>query len=204
MRRIVVSCAVVAALALVPAISRAQEPSPDVLLKAATADVLVIVKRGRGHMNAGRTNEVNDLVERKILPLFNFARMAQSALARNWTLASPDQRNALIAEFRTLLVRTYATAMRNYRDEIIDFKLLKLESGASEATVRSVVLQSGIAKVAIDYDMEKTAAGWKVHEIRMDGVNLIENYRPGFAAKVRDVGIDGLIKALADKNRQDG
>ena len=180
----------------------AQVVPPDLLLKSVTAEVSALVKRSRGHLNAARTNEVNDLVERKIVPLFDFGRMTQNALARNWAHATVDQRSALTAEFKTLLVRTYSTVLRNYRDQVIEFKSVSVEPASTHVTVSSVMKQAGSAGTLIDYEMEKTAAGWKVYEIRFDGVKLIENYRSTFAARVRDVGIDGLIKALSDKNRQ--
>src|SRR5687767_8353793 len=149
----------------------------------------------------GRTSDVHEVVERKILPLFDFRRMTQIALARNWALATPDQRTALTSEFKTLLVRTYSTVLLNYRDQIFEFKPVTVEPRATQVTVKSVV-KNGSAGTPIDYEMEKTATGWKVYEIRFDGVKLIENYRSTFEARINDVGIDGLIKALSDKNRQ--
>ena len=192
--------ATVVALTLVATTASAHEAAPDVLLKTVTEEVLTLVKHHRGHLNAAKTNKLRELLERKIVPLFDFGRMTQTAMARNWTLATPEQRNALITEFRTLLVRTYSTALRHYRNEEIEFKPLELVPGASAVTVKSVVRQGSTERVTIDYDMEKTPSGWKVYEIRLDGVNLIANYRDTFVSKVRASGVDGLIKALAEKN----
>ena len=194
--------AILTSIMLVSPLASAQEVAPEMLLKALTAEVTGILKQSRGHLNASRTSEMNELVERKIVPLFDFTRMTRTAVAHNWSVATPQQRTALTAEFKTLLVRTYSTVLRNYRDQAIDFKAMSVEPGATQVTVNSVVRQAGSAGMPVDYEMEKTAAGWKVYEIRFDGVKLTENYRSTFAARVKDVGIDGLIKALSDKNRE--
>ena len=200
MVRTIMHCVAVAALTLAASIATAQESAPDALLKSVTAEVTTAVKQNRGHLNAVRTNQLNELIERKVLPLFDFGRMTQIALARNWSIATPEQRIVLTSEFSALLVRTYSTALRNYRDEQIDFKPLEIAPGATTATVKSVVKQNGAGRVTIDYQLEKTPVGWKVYEICMDDVNVIANYRETFASKVRNAGIDGLIKALAEKN----
>jgi phospholipid transport system substrate-binding protein len=182
--------------------SLAHELAPDTLLKSITEQVISLLKQNRGHLNAARTGETNRLVEQKALPLFDFGRMTQIAMGRDWGSATPAQRRALTTEFQALLVRTYSTALRSYRDEQIEFKPLDVPATAVEATVKTIVKQSSRTLVTIDYDMQKTPAGWKVYEIRMDGINLISNYHGTFAAKVRSIGIDGLIEALAAKNRQ--
>jgi phospholipid transport system substrate-binding protein len=198
------TCALITNLMLVTPVARAQDLSPDLALKALTAEVTGLVKRNRGQLTVGRTSEVHEVVERKIVPLFDFRRMTEIALGRNWGLATPDQRSALTSEFRALLVRTYSTVLLNYRDQVFEFKPLTVDPRATQVTVKSVVRNAGAAGTPIDYEMEKTAAGWKVYEIRFDGVKLIENYRGTFGARISDVGIDGLIKALEDKNRQGG
>jgi phospholipid transport system substrate-binding protein len=180
----------------------AAEPAPHVLLKSVTVEVIEILKQSRGNFSPARGAQAEELVERKIVPIFDFRRMTEIAMDGNWRLATPPQRNALVAEFTTLLVRTYAVAIRNYRDETFDFSLVSGAGGAREATVRSVVRQGAAVLATIDYDMQNRAEGWKVYEIRLDGINLIANYRRTFAARVRDGGVDGLIKTLADKNRQ--
>ena len=200
MYRHLVRHALLAAVLITASVAVAEELAPDQLLKTVTGDVIDIVKQSRGNFGAPRAVQMEELVERRITPVFDFPRMTQSAVALNWRLATPAQRASLVTEFRTLLVRTYSAAVRNYRDETFEFNTLNAAAG--EAVVRSVVRQGGNTRVTIDYDMQKTAAGWKVHEIRIDGVNLIANYRNTFAARVADGGVDGLIKVLADKNRQ--
>ena len=195
------------ALALISALAApiafAQDVAPDELLKAVTSEVIAIIKQDRD-LQAGNPAKVADLVETRILPHFDFARMTQIAVARNWRLATPEQQEALTTEFKTLLVRTYSTALSSYRDQVIVYRPLRAAPDATEVTVRSDVQQSGSEQIGIDYDMEKTPAGWKVYDIKIAGISLVTTYRDTFASKVRDGGIEGLIKSLWDKNRQDG
>lgn len=140
-------------------------------------------------------------VETRVLPLFDFAHMTRSAVARNWRLASPEQQSTLTAEFRTLLVRTYTSVLSSYSDQVIEFKPLRAAAGSTEVTVKSEMKQSGRQPMAIDYDMQKTGAGWKVDDIKIAGVSLVTTYRADFADEVRNGGVAGLIKSLSDKNR---
>jgi phospholipid transport system substrate-binding protein len=129
--------------------------------------------------------------------------MARIAMGRNWRSATPDQQKQLATEFKTLLVRTYSTALTNYRDQRIDYKPLRAKPGDNEVTVKSDVKQSGSSQpVSIDYEMEKTDNGWKIYDVKVGGVSLVTTYRDTFASEVRDNGIDGLIKSLAAKNRE--
>jgi phospholipid transport system substrate-binding protein len=179
----------------------AQEVAPNVMLQSVTLEVIAAMKQERDLHN-GNPMQVAGVVETKVLPLFDFSRMTQIAVARNWRLATPAQQTALTAEFRTLLVHTYSSVLGSYRDQVIEFKGLRSTPADTEVTVKSLVKQSGTASVAMDYDMEKTPAGWKVYDIKIEGVSLVTTYRDTFAASIRDDGVDGLIKALADKNRQ--
>jgi phospholipid transport system substrate-binding protein len=172
---------------------------PDALVKAVTSEVIVILKQD---LAAGRRTDVARLVEEKILPLFDFKRMTSLAVARNWRLASAGQQAALVAEFRTLLVRTYSVSLSGYRDQEIDYKPLRAAADAVEVQVRSSVRRPGTEPLTIDYDMENGVAGWKVYDVKVAGVSLVITYREAFAAAVREGGIDGLIRTLADKNRQ--
>jgi phospholipid transport system substrate-binding protein len=127
-------------------------------------------------------------------------RMTALAMGRNWRTASPDQQKRLADEFRALLVRTYSGALSTYRNESIDYKPLRADPNASEATVRTQVVRQGAQPVQLDYAMEKTPDGWKVYDIIVGGVSLVTNYRDEFSAQVQSGGVDGLIKALAAKN----
>lgn len=178
----------------------AQAVAPDVLVKSITTEVVEIIKQDKD-IQAGNSKKIADLVEKRILPHFSFARMTQIAMAVNWRRATPEQRNALTEEFRTLLVRTYSNALSLYRNQVIEFKPLRMRSEDVDVTVKSEVRQKGAQPVTLYYDMEKTPTGWKVYDVKVGGVSLITNYREDFAAQVRESGIDGLIKALVSKNR---
>jgi len=180
--------------------ARPQGAAPDVLIKTVTLDVLDIIRLDKG-IQDGDPAKVADLVELKILPHFNFARMTRLAMALNWRLASPEQQAALTMEFRTLVARSYSTALSAYRNQVVEFRELRTVP-ADETTVRSVIRQSGTASTTLDYDMERLPTGWKVYDIRLDGMSLVTSYRNTFAGIVRESGVDGLIRSLADKNRQ--
>ena len=201
MQKMIMKIMLLLTFVLIAPVSMADDVAPDVLLSATTLEVIAILKQDKD-FRAGNPTRVVDLVETRILPLFDFARMTQIAVARNWRLATPVQQKTLPAEFKTLLVRTYSIALSNYRDQVIEFKRLRMTPGDNEVTVKSAMKQPGMDVLTMDYDMEKTPAGWKVYDIKIDGVSLISNYRETFAAKVRDGGVDSLIKLLADKNRQ--
>lgn len=188
-------------LALIASAAQAQETAPDVLVKSITHDVTAIIKQDKD-IQSGNLTKVIALVETKILPHFNFTRMTQIAMARNWRLATPEQQKELTGEFKTLLVRTYSTALTSYRDQAIDVKPLRAKPGDTEVTVRSEVKQPGAQSVTIDYEMEKTPAGWKAFDVKIGGVSLVTTYRETFASEVREHGVDGLVKSLAAKNRQ--
>jgi phospholipid transport system substrate-binding protein len=178
----------------------AQEVAPDVQIKTVTVDVIAIIKADKD-IQAGNPAKVAVVVETRILPLFDFTRMTQLAVARNWHVATPEQQKSLTAEFKTLLVRTYSTALSNYRDQVIEFKPLRAAAGDTEVMVQSLVKQPGSDALTMDYALAKEATGWKVYDIKIDGISLITTYRETFADKVREGGVDGLIKSLVDKNR---
>ena len=182
----------------------AQDVAPDVLLISITTEVTAIIRQDKD-IQAGNQAKLAELVETRILPHFDFTRMTRMAVARNWHLATPEQQQSLTTEFKTLLVHTYSTALSSYRDQVIVYKPLRAAApGATEVTVRSEVQQSARERLSIDYDVEKTPAGWKVYDIKIAGISLVTTYRDSFAGRVRDGGIEGLIKSLWDKNRQGG
>jgi len=199
MRKTLKTAAMVLALAA-PA-SPAEELAPDALVKNISLEVLAAIRQD-ADIRAGNPNKIASLVEAKILPHFDFAHTTRIAMGANWRRASPEQREQLIREFRTLLVRTYSTALSNYRDQVIDFKPLRAQAGDEQVSVRSEVKQSGAQAVSIDYDMEKTSSGWKVYDVKIGGVSLAATYRDTFAEEVRNHGIEGLINLLSGKNRQ--
>jgi phospholipid transport system substrate-binding protein len=190
-------------LLLVAALSSsamAQETAPDVLVKSITTEVVAIIKQDK-EIQAGNPKKIAEVVETRILPHFSFTRMTQIAVAVNWRRATPEQQKALTEEFKTFLVRSYSNALTLYRDQVIEFKPLRMWPEHTEVTVKSEIRQRGAQPVTLDYDMEKTPAGWKIFDVKVSGVSLITNYREEFAAQVRESGIDGLIKTLVSKNR---
>ena len=188
--------------ALLVPLAQAQQLAPDVLVKSITEEVVAILKKDKD-IQAGDSKKAAELIETKIVPHFDFIRMTRIAMGRNWRIASPEQQKELAGEFKTLLVRTYSTALSNYRDQQIDYKPLRAKPEDSEVTVRSDVKQSGSSQpVSIDYEMENTSNGWKVYDVKVGGVSLVTTYRDTFASEVRDRGVDGLIKSLTAKNRQ--
>ncbi len=174
--------------------------APDVLARAVTDEVLKIVRADK-ELQAGNTRKVVDLIESKVAPHFEFTSMTRLAMGRNWSQANTEQRKALTQEFRMLLVRTYTTAFTQYKDQMIEYRPLKLGAGETDVVVKSLIKQTSGQPVAIDYRMEKTDRGWKVYDVKIEGISLVENYRNTFNSEVQRSGIDGLVKSLADRNR---
>ncbi len=177
----------------------AQE-APDVLVKRVTEEVLEIVRKDRD-IQGGSTQKAVELVDQKVLPHFDFRHMAALAVGKDWKKASPGQQQQLTAEFKTLLVRTYSNALTSYKNQKIVYKPFKMDPGDSEVLVRTEVIQPGSKPVQIDYNLKKADAGWKVFDVVVAGISLVTNYRDQFAQEVRSGGIDGLIAAIAAKNK---
>ena len=173
---------------------------PDELVKRTAEDVLATVKSD-ADIQAGDQEKIYALAEEKILPNFNFDKVSRLVLGKNWTKATPDQKTAFQTEFRTLLIRTYATALSKYKNQTIDYKPLRMAEGASTASVKTAILQPGGQPIAVDYSLEKKADAWKVYDIVIEGVSLVTNYRGQFAQEIRQNGLDSLIKKLGDKNK---
>jgi phospholipid transport system substrate-binding protein len=199
MKTLISLMAMLTALAALPA--RGADIGPDELVRTTSLDVLAIIKQDKD-FHGGNQKKILELVDAKVLPHFDFTRMTRLAVGKNWRSATPEQQQALVKEFRNLLVRTYSSALSNYRDQQIEVKPLKLNPGDTEVTVRTQVVQAGAQPVQIDYGMEKTPQGWKVFDVIVAGVSLVTNYRSTFDKEIADGGIDGLIKSLTDKNRQ--
>ena len=174
--------------------------APDALVKRTAEDVLAVVKTDQD-IQAGNQEKIFALTEEKILPNFNFDKVSRLVLGKNWTKATPEQKTAFQAEFRTLLIRTYATALSKYKNQTIEYKPLRMADGASTATVKTQIVQPGGQPIAVDYSLEKQSDAWKVYDIVIEGVSLVTNYRGQFAQEIRQNGLDSLIKKLGDKNK---
>ena len=186
---------------LVASPARAQDIAPDVLAKKVTDEVIAVLRADKD-IQAGNTKKVLDLVESKILPHFNFSRMTRLAVGAPWRQATPAQQQSLTTEFRTLLVNTYTSAFSQYRDQVIEYRPFKMAPGDTEVVVRSLIKQkTGADPIDINYNMEKVDGGWKVYDVVIAGVSLVQNYRSSFASEIQKSGVDGLIATLAAKNK---
>ena len=173
--------------------------APDALVKRTAEDVLAIVKSD-GDIQAGNHAKIFALAEEKILPNFNFLRVSRLVLGKNWTRATPEQRTDFQKEFRTLLLRTYATALSKYQDQTIEFLPLRMVDDAKTASVKTKIIQSGGQPIAVDYSLAREEDAWKVYDIVIEGVSLVTNYRGQFSQEVRKNGLDSLIVKLTNKN----
>ena len=181
------------------ALAQAQEEAPDALIKRVSSDVLESIKSDKA-VQAGETSRVIALVDSKIIPHVNFVRMTASAVGRNWRQATPEQQKRLQEEFKILLIRTYSGALAQVKDQSVSVKPLRATAGETELVVRSEVQGRG-DPVQLDYRMEKTATGWKIYDLNVLGVWLVETYRTQFAQEISAKGVDGLIAALAQRNK---
>ncbi len=180
---------------------RAEVLQPDALIRNTVQEVLVIVKQDKD-IQSGNQKKILELVDAKVLPHFNFTRMTRLAVGKSWRTATPAQKQALEAEFRNLLVRTYTRAFTVYRDQNVEIKPFKMADGATEVTVKTVIVQpGGPPPIPVNYDMEKTADGWKMYDLTIEGVSLVTSYRGTFADQIQQGGIDGLIKTLREQNQ---
>jgi phospholipid transport system substrate-binding protein len=174
---------------------------PDALAKSVTDEVLAVLRADKD-IQAGNQKKVVDLVEKKVLPHFNFVRMTQLAVGRHWREANPEQRKSLVEEFRTLLVQTYAATLAAYRDQSIEYRPLRIQPEDTDVVVRSLINQPGGKPVTVDYKMQKSDSGWKVYDVVVGDLSLVQSYRGSFNTEVQKGGIDGLVKTLTEKNKQ--
>lgn len=179
--------------------ARAEAMEPDALIRNIAQEVLAIVKQDKD-IQAGDKKKVVALVDAKVLPHFDFERMTRLAVGKGWRSATPEQKKTLVTEFRNLLVRTYANAFTGYQNQTVTVKPFKMPAGADEATVKTLIIKQGAQPLAVDYEMEKTADGWKAFDLSVEGASLVTTYRGTFAEQVQQSGIDGLIKMLVEKN----
>jgi phospholipid transport system substrate-binding protein len=191
------ACAV---LALVASAGQAQMTPPDELVKKVMLEFQRTVAEDKDLQSGDRAKTAR-LIAQKALPHFNHVGMTALAVGAHWRKATPEQKKRLAEEFRTLLIRTYASSLSAFGDQKFDFRPLKLKPEDTDVTVQVRVLQPGSQPVVVEYDMEKTPDGWKCYDVRVAGISLVVNYRTEFGNIVRDKGIDGLIATLAAKNK---
>ncbi len=174
------------------------QTAPDLLVKTTVEEVLAILKQNKDR------RVLEEIAEKKVLPHFDFRTMTQLAMGVSWRSATPAQRTALENAFRTLLVRTYTTALAEVAgvDRTIEVRPLQMKPGDDYTTVRTLVKEPGRPPISIDYRMTLTERQWKVTDIVAENASLVISYRGQFNTEIGRSGIDGLIKVLEDKNRQ--
>jgi phospholipid transport system substrate-binding protein len=178
----------------------AEALGPEQLVRAVTEQVLAAIAQDPT-LRAGDRTAALALAEARILPHVDFAEAAKLAAGRAWTTATPEQRERLVKEFRSMLVRTYSVAISAYRGQTMAVLPLQMAADATDVTVRSRYLSPGAPPVNVSYAMHKTADGWKIYDISVEGVSLVLTYRSEFEQIGRESGIEGLIARLAEKNR---
>lgn len=188
------------ALSAAAAGAQADASSPDGLVKAVVSDVMASVKADKD-IQAGNIPKIVALVDQKIVPYTNFQKTTQLVMGRAWSQATPQQQAQITEEFKKLLVRTYAGAISQIRDQTVQYRPFRAAATDTDVVVRTQVINNG-EPIQLDYRLEKTAAGWRVYDINVLGAWLIEAYRSQFSQLVSQSGVDGLLKFLQDRNRQ--
>jgi phospholipid transport system substrate-binding protein len=201
-RRIVLFVSMAALAFATAGVHAADAQAPDVLIKQLSTDVLDTIKADKS-IQTGEVNKVMALVDAKVMPHVNFQRMTSSAVGRYWRQATPEQQKRLQEEFKVLLVRTYSGALSQVKDQTVQLKPMRGGADANEVVVKTEVRGKG-DPIQLDYRLEKAASGWKIYDVNVMGVWLVENYRNSFAQEIGAKGIDGLIAALAEKNKSAG
>lgn len=175
--------------------------TPDTLVKDVTNQVLTTLRQDKGIQSGNRQRAIS-VIEGTVAPHFDFSRMTSLAVGRGWRQADANQRSALTAAFRTLLVRTYANALTAYRNETVSFKPSRQGATGNEVVVHTQIEKPGAPPIALDYSLARSQEQWKVFDVAIAGVSLVTNYRTSFASELERGGVDGLIKSLQEKNRQ--
>ena len=190
---------ITAAAVFASPLAMAEVEAPDALVKRISSDVLASVKADPA-IQKGDISRIVALVDAKIMPNVNFSRMTSMAVGRAWRQATPEQQKQLQDEFKTLLVRTYAGALGEVRDQTLSFKPMRSKPEDTEVVVRSEVRAKG-EPIQLDYRLEKVDSGWKIYDLNVLGVWLVETYKSQFAQEINTKGIDGLIANLVQRNK---
>jgi phospholipid transport system substrate-binding protein len=185
---------------LSPSLALAAPDAPDALIGRIGNELLDQI-RADGSLKSGDLSKISALVDSTVMPHVDFQRMTALAVGRNWRQANPEQQKQLMGEFRLLLLRTYSGAVSSVQDQKLRTKPLRAAAGDTEVVVRSEILERGRQPIQLDYRLYKADSGWKIYDVNVLGVWLIETYRNQFAQEVSASGIDGLIRSLSEKNR---
>lgn len=179
----------------------AQNAAPDVLIRDLSNDILDTIRADKA-LAGGDIGRVQQVIDEKVLPYVDFQKMTQLAVGRGWRQATPEQRAALTREFRTLLVRTYSGALSQVKDHQVQLRPFRAQPNDTDVTVRTNIVASRGDPIQLDYRLEKTDAGWKVYDVNILGVWMVENYKTQFASELNAGGVAGLVKTLSERNRQ--
>lgn len=198
MRKPFVTLTATLALCVAAATAQAQE-GPEALIKQVSTEVIEMIKADKA-IQGGDLPKLLALVDTKVMPHVNFQRMTASAVGRHWRQATPEQQKRLADEFKILLVRTYSGALTQVKDQTVQLKPMRPSQQDNEVVVRTEVRGKG-EPIQLDYRLEKTGAGWKIYDVNVLGVWLVEQYRNSFAQEIGNGGIDGLIAKLAERNK---
>jgi phospholipid transport system substrate-binding protein len=193
---------VISALSMTLALGATQAQSavaPDALIKQVSTEVIDIVKSDKA-IQAGDVGKIVALVDTKVMPHVNFQRMTASAVGRHWRTATPEQQKRLQDEFKILIVRTYAGALTQVKDQTVQLKPLRAGADDPEVVVRTEVKGKG-EPIQLDYRLEKSGSEWKIYDVNVLGVWLVEQYKSSFAQEIGSVGVEGLIAKLAERNK---
>jgi phospholipid transport system substrate-binding protein len=182
------------------AYAQAPDAAPDVLVHDLTTNVLETIKSDKS-FTAGDITKVQKLVDEKILPYVDFEKMTRLAVGRGWRGATPEQRVELTREFRTLLVRTYSGALAGVKDHQVQMRPFRAQPADTDVLVRTNVVPSRGEPIQLDYRLEKQGSAWKIYDVNVLGVWLVENYKTQFASEISAGGVEGLIKALSERNK---
>lgn len=187
-------------LICLPVFVNAAYMEPQDLVMSVADQTLERIKKDKDKIKA-EPLYVNELIDELVLPHFDFERMSRWVLGKHWRKATDDQKKRFIAEFKNLLVRTYANSLLEYSDQKIEYLPFRGSPADEEVTVRSEIAQPGGFPIPITYKLYKPGADWKVFDVLIDEVSLVSNYRTSFSREIRNGSIDALIKKLADKNK---
>jgi phospholipid transport system substrate-binding protein len=198
-RRVVLAVLATLGLLSTPFAQAQNSEAPDAFIKRLSVDVLETIKADKA-IQAGDVSKISALVDSKILPNVNFQRMTAAAVGRAWRSATPEQQKRLQDEFKALLMRTYSGALSEVRDQTIAMKPLRIAEGDTEVTVRTEIKGRG-EPIALDYRVEKSGSSWKIYDLNVASIWLVETYRTQFAQEINANGIDGLIAKLAERNK---
>jgi phospholipid transport system substrate-binding protein len=175
------------------------QAAPDALIKQVSTEVIDTIKADKA-LQSGDVSKIITLVDTKVMPHVNFQRMTASSVGRAWRTATPEQQKRLQEEYKTLLVRTYAGALTQVKDQSVQLKPMRAAAEDAEVVVRTEVKGKG-EPIQLDYRLEKAEGGWKIYDVNVLGVWLVEQYRNQFAQDINAGGVDGLIAKLAERNK---